>query len=86
MLATRIFFQNFVQVIENLTCLSSSIRFLTLAGNHISIVQGLKCLTVLGFLDLSDNLIENFDVEELPKSLSFVLFKNNNCTSLSDYR
>ena len=57
-----------------------------MAGNNISIVQGLKSLENLGFLDLGDNLIDDFDVQELPKNLSFVLFRNNGCTNLPDYR
>jgi len=78
--------QNLIEVIENLACLSSTLRFLTLAGNGISKVQGLKDLQILGFLDLSDNFIDDFDVQELPKSLSFVIFQNNACTDLPTYR
>ena len=66
--------------------MASTLQFLTLASNKITIVQGLKSLKVLGFLDLSDNFIERFDIDELPKSLVFVLFKNNKCASLSNYR
>ena len=82
----KFFLQNLIEVIENLKCLSSTLRFLTLAGNRISTVQGLKDLRVLGFLDLSDNFINEFDIDELPKSVSFILFKNNACAGKPDYR
>lgn len=36
-------------------------RFLTLADNKITKVENLKILTKLQFLDLSDNLVEDFD-------------------------
>lgn len=36
-------------------------RFLTLAENKITKVENLKILTKLQFLDLSDNLVEDFD-------------------------
>lgn len=36
-------------------------RFLTLADNKITKVENLKILTNLQFLDLSDNLVEDFD-------------------------
>ena len=36
-------------------------RFLTLADNKITKVEHLKILTNLQFLDLSDNLVEDFD-------------------------
>ena len=36
-------------------------RFLTLADNKIKKVENLKILTNLQFLDLSDNLVEEFD-------------------------
>ena len=36
-------------------------RFLTLADNKITKVENLKILSKLQFLDLSDNLVEDFD-------------------------
>ena len=36
-------------------------RFLTLSDNKITKVENLKILTNLQFLDLSDNLVEDFD-------------------------
>ena len=36
-------------------------RFLTLADNKITKVENLKILTKLQFLDLSDNLVKDFD-------------------------
>ena len=36
-------------------------RFLTLADNKITKVESLKIFTKLQFLDLSDNLVEDFD-------------------------
>lgn len=36
-------------------------RFLTLADNKITKVENLKILTKLQFVDLSDNLVEDFD-------------------------
>lgn len=36
-------------------------RFLTLADNKITKVENLKIFTKLQFLDLSDNLVEDFD-------------------------
>ena len=36
-------------------------RFLTLADNKITKVENLKILTKLQFLDLSDNMVEDFD-------------------------
>lgn len=36
-------------------------RFLTLADNKITKVENLKILTKFQFLDLSDNLVEDFD-------------------------
>lgn len=36
-------------------------RFLTLADNKITKVENLKILTNLQFLDLSDNVVEDFD-------------------------
>jgi len=78
--------QNKIEKMENLECLSSSLKFLTLAGNNITCVDGLLMLKVLSFLDVSDNLIEQLDYKQLPKTIIFISFINNTCTLLSNYR
>ena len=81
-----LFIQNKIERIENLECLSSSLKFLMLAGNNITTVDGLDLLKVLSFLDLSDNMIDQLECEKLPKTLIFVTFNGNKCCQQTDYR
>lgn len=84
---TNLYLQgNCIKTIENLECLAPTLRFLTLANNQITKVQGLSMLRKLGFLDMTDNLIESFDVDQLPKGLVFVAFDGNKCAKEEHYK
>ena len=63
-----------------------NLMFLTLASNKIKQIEGLAHFKKLGFLDLSDNLITSFDIDELPQSLTILNLSGNPCTDLPDYR
>ncbi|XP_078490364.1 uncharacterized protein LOC100186799 isoform X2 [Ciona intestinalis] len=83
---TNLYMQcNVISKISNLDCLSASLRFLTLSGNRIKKVEGLLNLQALALLDLSDNLIEHIDFDELPQNLVFVSFKGNVCCNREGY-
>uniref|UniRef100_H2YW49 U2A'/phosphoprotein 32 family A C-terminal domain-containing protein n=1 Tax=Ciona savignyi TaxID=51511 RepID=H2YW49_CIOSA len=84
---TNLYLQhNLISEICNLEPVAHSLRFLTLAGNQISKLGGLLSLKVLALLDLSENIICQLDVEQLPESLVFVSFKENECCNSKDYR
>ncbi|KAL5007300.1 hypothetical protein ScPMuIL_016106 [Solemya velum] len=76
--------QNIIERIENFECLKN-LQFLTLAGNRIRKVENLSNSKLL-FLDLSNNKIEEFDIDEFPQSLIILNLKYNPCTKGGDYR
>ncbi|KAM7029698.1 leucine-rich repeat-containing protein 46 [Acridotheres tristis] len=61
-------------------------RFLCLAGNRIQKVENLQALPHLRALDLSHNLIQVLDTEELPRSLQILDLTGNECTQHDGYR
>ncbi|XP_056368234.1 leucine-rich repeat-containing protein 46 isoform X1 [Oenanthe melanoleuca] len=61
-------------------------RFLCLAGNLIQKVENLQALPHLSALDLSHNLIQVLDTEELPQSLQILDLTGNQCTQQDGYR
>lgn len=84
---TNLYLQgNCITKIENLEFLAPTLRFLTLAENQITKVEGISMMKKLGLLDLADNKIINLDVNEIPKSVVFVVFAGNKCTKDEDYR
>nr|CAB3263539.1 leucine-rich repeat and coiled-coil domain-containing protein 1-like [Phallusia mammillata] len=84
---TNLYLQhNLFTQINNLEWVASSLKFLTLAGNQIERIENLLHLELLQFLDLSDNLIDVLNVDQLPKSLVFLNLRNNKCTYSVGYR
>ena len=63
-------FQNKIEKMENLECLQN-VRFITLANNLITHISGLGHLTKLGFLDLSENLIDRVDIGQCNMIISY---------------
>ena len=70
--------QNVIKKIENLEFFKK-LKFLVLSNNEIRIIENVKYLDNLKLLDLSFNLIDDFDVKELPRSLSFLDLRGNDC-------
>uniref|UniRef100_A0A4W3HJG8 Uncharacterized protein n=1 Tax=Callorhinchus milii TaxID=7868 RepID=A0A4W3HJG8_CALMI len=60
--------------------------FLTLAANKIQKVENLQRLCSLGFLDLSDNRIQELDPGEFPASLVILKLTGNDCTKREGYQ
>jgi len=55
---------------------------LALNGNRIRKIENIKHLTKLACLNLQDNLIEDFDPEEIPNELVILNLANNPCTKV----
>lgn len=53
------------------------LEYLSLAHNEITKIQRLRTLKNLLYLDLSENLIHEFDVEEFPQSIALLKMKEN---------
>jgi len=84
---TNLYLQgNKIEKIQNLECLSPTLKFLTLSQNKIVKIEGLKMLHNLGFLDLSENKIVNIDYSQLPSSIVFVAFEENPCSQKPNYK
>merc|ERR1719354_18453 len=84
---TNLYLQgNKIEKIQNLECLSPTLKFLTLSQNKIVKVEGLKMLRNLGFLDLSENKIVNIDYSQLPGSVVFLSFEENPCSEKPNYK
>jgi Leucine-rich repeat (LRR) protein len=64
-----------------------NLRFLVLARNRIQKVENVIFLENLQYLDLSDNAIDELDVDELPdQALAYVSFVGNACAEKEQYR
>ncbi len=59
-----------------------NLEYLALNGNKIKKIENIKHLTKLGCLNLADNLIEDFDPEELPNELILLNLANNPCVKV----
>lgn len=60
-------------------CSFNNLVLICLSNNHITRIEGIKQFKKLLLLDLSENKIQQFDIEEIPKSIISLNLKNNPC-------
>ena len=78
---------NKIQEIGDGLRMNPNLEFLALQSNQIKKVEGIKHLRKLSFLDLSNNLIAQYDVEEFPQNIMVLKMIENPCQkAIKDYR
>jgi len=59
------------------------LEFLALNGNRIREIENLKHLKFLCSLNLKNNLIEDFEIQEIPKKIVILNLKENKCINVN---